>query len=237
MEQSVIMAFSVIPEPDLERLQLSWGIRSFRKGQLVYSEGRVIDEVLVVVTGHLLSYRLTTEGKSCTLRTIGAGDFIGEEDLLDGKGTEGYVKSVTESRCLVIPQNGYEALLLHYPTFARLRFVEMSRRLKTAERMMQELAYSTVKQRILLILTKLASEIGKARSDGLELTFNWSHHDLASMVGSTRETVTNTLSLLQKEGLIKMEGKRMMIAQQASSGVAHIQYGRQDHHSLREFPR
>ena len=222
MNPSVSMAFSAIPEHDLKRLQLNWRVRSFRKGQCVYREGYVIGEVLVVVTGHLLSYRLTTEGKSCTIRTIGEGDLIGEEDLLDGKGTESNVKSVTETRCLVVPKGDYENLLSHYPTFARVRLEEMSHRLKTAERMMQELAYSTVKQRILLILSKIGGEIGKVRADGVEFTLNWSHHELASMVGSTRESVTNTLSLLQKEGLIKIEGKRMTITQQASSDGTHV---------------
>lgn len=223
MNRSVIMAFSAIPDHDLERMQLGWRVRSFRKGQFVYCEGNVIGEVLVVVTGHLLSYRLTTEGKSCTIRTIGKGDFIGEENLLGGNVTESYVKSVTDSRCLVVPKGDYENLLCHYPTFARARLEEMSHRLKTAERMMQEIAYSTVKQRILLILTKIGSEIGKVRSDGVEFTLNWSHHELASMIGSTRETVTSNLSLLQKEGLIKIEGKRMTITQQASLDGAHMQ--------------
>jgi CRP/FNR family transcriptional regulator len=123
----------------------------------------------------------------------------------------------------VVPKGDYENLLCHYPTFARARLEEMSHRLKTAERMMQEIAYSTVKQRILLILTKIGCEIGTVRSDGVEFTLNWSHHELASMIGSTRETVTSNLSLLQKEGLIKIEGKRMTITQQASLDGAHMQ--------------
>ncbi len=211
MNLSVLMAFSAIPERDLERLQLSWSGRSFRKGDFVYLEGNAIGEVLVVLTGQFILYRLTTEGKSCTIRTLGEGDFIGEEDLLGGNVTESYVKSVTESRCLAIPKSDYENLLAHYPTFARVRLEEMSNRLKTAEKMMQEIAYSTVKQRILLILTKIGYEIGNVRADRVEFTLNWSHQDLASMIGSTRETVTSTLSLLQKEGLVKIEGKRMTI--------------------------
>ena len=217
MNLSVIMAFSAIPKHDLDQLQLSWSVKSVHKSHFVYLEGNAIDEVLVVLTGQFIIYRVTPEGKSCTIRTIGEGDFIGEEDLLDGNVTESYVKSVTESRCLVIPKRDYENLLSHYPTFARVRLEEMSTRLKMAERMMQEIAYSTVKQRILLILTKIAHEIGTVQADRLEFRWNWSHQELASMIGSTRETVTSTLSLLQKEGLVKIEGKKMTIIQHTSS--------------------
>lgn len=220
---SVSGAFSAIPEHDVERLRLGWSVRSFRKGEFIYRGGNVVREVLVVVTGQVMIYRLTAEGKLCTIRTLGAEDFIGEEDLLEGGVTESYGKSVTQSRCLAVPQSDYEYLLSHYPTFARTRLHVMSTRLKTAERMMQEIAYSTVKQRILLILTKIGNEIGQIHGDELEFTLNWSHHELASMIGSTRETVTTTLALLQKEGLITITGKRMTITPQASLDGAHMQ--------------
>lgn len=192
-------------------LQSNWSVRPFLKDSFVYHEGTLVTEIFVVLRGQFIIYRLTAEGKSCTVRTLFEGEFIGEEDLLYGTRTEGYVQSVVDSECLVIPRDEYDNLILHYPMFARSRLVDLSKRLKSTERMMQEIAYSTVKQRLILILTKIGCEIGQNNSDDVKFTLDWSHQDLASMIGSTRETVTSTLSVLQKEGIVKIEGKKIVI--------------------------
>jgi Mn-dependent DtxR family transcriptional regulator len=62
------------------------------------------------------------------------------------------------------------------------------------------------------LLLELAEDYGKQNGTEIDLTIKLSHQDLASIIGSTRETVTVTLGQLQAEGLIKVGRRRISLA-------------------------
>lgn len=211
IDLSSIDSFREIPEKHVMDLQNKCKLKDYSKGNFLYHAADSIDGIFVVLKGQFISYRLTPEGKPCTVRIFSKGDFIGEEDFLSGSARDAYVESTLDSQCFLIQKKDYENLLITFPQFSRSRLEILCKRLKETEKMMQEIAYSTLKKRLLLFLTKIGEEIGDSTSDEIKFILGWSHQELASMIGSTRESVTNTISLLQRDGILKFDGKELSI--------------------------
>lgn len=204
-------SFPRIPEEHVLDLHNKCKLKNYSKGNFLYHDGDSVDEIFVVLKGQFISYRLTLEGKPCTVRIFSENDFIGEEDLLSGKARDAHVESTLDSQCLLIPKKDYEDLLINFPEFSYVRLETLCIRLKETEKMMQEIAYSTLKKRLILFLTKIGEEIGDNTFDEIKFYLGWSHQEIASMIGSTRESVTNTFSLLQREGILTINGKELSI--------------------------
>jgi len=89
---------------------------------------------------------------------------------------------------------------------------ELSRRLLFAQGKIKDLALSDVKTRTAAVLLKLLEQQGVEYSKGsVALSLDFSRQDLAALVGTTRETVTRTLSALKKDGIIEIDGHQIAI--------------------------
>ena len=84
-------------------------------------------------------------------------------------------------------------------------------RLRGLVSIIEELSFTTVRHRLLALLLREASEKGKKTTLGIEFTLTTSNQELAFQIGTVRELVSRNLSRLQAAGLLKMEGKRVII--------------------------
>ncbi len=116
-----------------------------------------------------------------------------------------------------INQNGYRYSfqcwtidLLRENFKIALHFIEIiSTRLKEVEEMMEHMAYGSVRKRLLFLLHKLSEKFGSGTTqEWIELEVKLTHQELASMMGSIRETVSEQLTQLAAEGIVSKEGLR-----------------------------
>src|SRR3990172_10217204 len=84
-------------------------------------------------------------------------------------------------------------------------------RLKQAEETIESLAFRDVPERLALLLMRLAEAYGEPHGGGRRLALRFTHQDLASMIGATRETVTNVLHRFRDDGLITVEDRHIVI--------------------------
>ncbi|MCL5671114.1 MAG: helix-turn-helix domain-containing protein [Acidobacteria bacterium] len=75
----------------------------------------------------------------------------------------------------------------------------------------EELSFTTVQHRLAAYLLLEAHNKGQRTARGVEFTLTISHHDLASRIGTVRELVSRNLSRLQAAGLIKLDGRTVVI--------------------------
>src|SRR3990172_7941202 len=84
-------------------------------------------------------------------------------------------------------------------------------RLKQAEETIESLAFRDVPERLALLLVRLAEAYGEPHGQGRRLALRFTHQDLASMIGATRETVTNVLTKFRDDGLIAIDERHIVI--------------------------
>ena len=183
----------------------------FPKRTAVFDQGDPTRLVYLVKRGKIRIARLTPDGKDVTVAVLGAGDIFGEETLFDKGPRMTHATCMEETLVCTARADDLFALLSNDPTLALNVAKILSDRLVDASATMEDLAYAKVTDRLMHLFLRLAHEHGVETPDGVVLDVRLTHADIASLVGSTRETVSLEMSNLAKAKRIAYDDRRITI--------------------------
>jgi CRP/FNR family transcriptional regulator len=84
-------------------------------------------------------------------------------------------------------------------------------RLRRLVGIIEELSFTTIRQRLISVLLRLAETEGRQTQRGIEFQLPASHQELASQLGTVRELVSRNLTRLQAEGLIDVDARQIVV--------------------------
>jgi CRP/FNR family transcriptional regulator, cyclic AMP receptor protein len=151
------------------------------------------------------------DGREAVLALLTEGDFFGEMSLLDGDPRSATVRVTTDARLLHIRREAFVNLLREYPDIAIGMLAELSLRLRQANRRIEALALMPVNGRVAAALIQIADTHGVRLKGQLFLRERPTQAEIAELACTTRETVSRVLGQLQKDGIINVEGREMVI--------------------------
>jgi CRP-like cAMP-binding protein len=181
------------------------------KGAPVYLPVDASDAVYLVAVGRIKICHLTSEGKQSTLAFVDAGELFGESAVFNDGPREEYAEALKDSTVLRIPADRFSGFVRENADLAMGFAHLVSHRRQLVERRLKNLLYVSSRDRLSHLLLELSEKYGQAENGSLHLATGLSHQDLASMIGSTRETVTLGLGELQAEGLIKLGRRKITL--------------------------
>jgi CRP/FNR family transcriptional regulator len=188
----------------------------YPKRARVFDQGDPTRVVFLIKRGKVRITRLTADGKDVTVAVLGAGDIFGEETLFDDVPRTTHAVCIEESLLCTAQAEDLFALLSRNPILALNVAKILNERLLDASATMEDLAYARVPDRIMNLFERLAAEHGVAAPDGGTLVdVRLTHADIASLIGSTRETVSLEMAALIKSGRIAWDGKHVTLPHQA----------------------
>jgi CRP-like cAMP-binding protein len=129
---------------------------------------------------------------------VKAGDFFGETALLDDELYEASVIAMDDSRLLMLQRDDFRRCITEMPGMAFGLLRALCARLREADHKIGGLILLDVTGRVAHLLLELA-----ARGDGENTGEVPTHQVIAQMVGSSRETVSRTMSSLVSQGFIE----------------------------------
>ena len=170
--------------------------------------------IYFLIEGKVQLYRISFSGKKLVTAILGPGSFFGEMSVV-GRGIHStFAESVDNCLISVMGRQDFVGILHSKPQVA-LRFVEaMGSRMNTLEANLEDLAFKNVPSRLASLLLRSAEEQGRA----VEVN-GFSHQDLGEMLGSYRETVTQTLNEFKANGLIDIGRKHITLLDRGSLEV------------------
>src|SRR6202163_3687735 len=184
------------------------------RGTRVFDQGDTTRVVYVVKRGAVRIARETADGKDVTVALLGAGDFFGEETLFDDRPRTTVAVVMEDALLCTVKADDLFALLARDPGLALNVAKMLSTRLDDARATMEDLAYARLGDRILHLYRKLAAETGVAVDGGTRVELRLTHADVASLVGSTRETVSVELAKLVDAGRLRLDGRAVIVPQE-----------------------
>jgi CRP/FNR family transcriptional regulator, cyclic AMP receptor protein len=181
------------------------------RGTRVFDLGDTTRIVYVVKRGTVRIARETPDGKDVTVALLGAGDFFGEETLFGDRPRTTVAVVVEDALLCTVRADDLFALLAEDPQLALNVAKVVSGRLDDARATMEDLAYARVGDRIVHLYRKLAAEHGVPVAGGTRVDLRLTHADVASLVGSTRETVSAEIAKLVDAGRLRVEGRAVVV--------------------------
>ncbi len=183
----------------------------YRNRSLVFGQGDIGRLVYLVKTGKVRIARATEDGKEITIAILGPGALFGEE-LLFCEGVRSTFATCLEDSLLCMARAAdLYGLLTHHPLLAINVAKYLQEQRDDAMSIAEDFAYLKVPERLLKLFEKLALEFGVASTDGTLIDIQLTHANIASLVGSTRETVSLEMTHMARDGRIEMLGRRILM--------------------------
>ena len=208
--QSVSL-FWDLTEKELGYISEKMVLRHYETGQMILLEASEGEQCFFVTEGSVKITRLSKEGREVILAILNDGDFFGEMSLLDGESRSANVIALDDTKVLTLNRNDFLLVIKEYPQIAIQLLKEMALRLRKSDRQIASLSLSDAEKRIALCILRIAEEQGVIQKGHVSIPKAPIQQDIANMSGTSRETVSRALKLLEKEGFIQRNGRELLI--------------------------
>ena len=185
--------------------------KHFENGNYIFLEDSEGEQCFFVLEGSVKVTRLSKDGREVILAMLNEGDFFGEMSLLDGESRSANVIALEKTKVLTLDRNDFIAVVNDYPQIAVQLLKELARRLRKSDRQIASLSLSDAEKRIALCIIRFADEQGVILNGKVSIPKTPIQQDIANMAGTSRETVSRALGLLEKEDLIERNGRELII--------------------------
>jgi CRP/FNR family transcriptional regulator, cyclic AMP receptor protein len=203
--------FSGLSQGELAFLAQHAVPRRYSAGEIVFGEGEPCTGLYVVESGHIRIFKTSVNGREQVLSIDGPGSSVAELPVFDGGNYPASVAVVDDATLLFVSKQDFQALCLAHPHVALKVLRVVGARLRRLVGIIEELSFTTVRHRLASFLLRLAQKEGKRNDQGIEIELPVSNQELAAQIGTVRELVSRNLSRLQAEGLLKMDGRSVII--------------------------
>ncbi|MBA2522233.1 MAG: Crp/Fnr family transcriptional regulator [Solirubrobacterales bacterium] len=199
---------------ELERIAQVAIPRSFPKGSRVFHEGDRSDASYVIRSGEVRVTREHSDGRAIALATLGPGELVGELAMLDGGVRSASVEALTDIELLAVSATDMKGLLERNADITTKLVVALAQRLRETNERISRQSFQTVPSRVAGVLSQLVSaDNAEQGRDGVTIRMNQS--DLAQLAGTSRESVSRFLAVLERAGVVRVGRGRVTIFEPA----------------------
>ncbi|OKL41519.1 Crp/Fnr family transcriptional regulator [Pontibacter flavimaris] len=195
---------------ELEELSANKSSCLYRKGQVIFNEGSKPAGLHCVHSGKVKVCKMGSDGKEQIIRLAKPGDVIGYRALMADSNYSASAVAMDDAVVCFVPKSHFMDLIHENMDFSNGLMKLLSKALGNAEERMTQLAYKPVRERLaeaLLLLQKTYQQGGSEEN----FTIAISREDLASIVGTAKETTIRLLSELKEEQIISTKGSSITI--------------------------
>lgn len=189
---------------------------TINKGELIFQEGDRGEGFYIVAQGKIKVFKISFEGKEQILHIYGPGHTFGEVPVFQGKNFPASAMALEPSTILFLPRQAFVQQIEKSPALAMNMLADLSRRLREFTIQIENLSLKEVPARLAAYILTLTQEQSmghpqKKQSFSAKVSLPVSKVQLASLIGTTPETISRGLKKMEQAGFIKTQGKQILI--------------------------
>lgn len=188
---------------------------------IVVRQGDPLECLFLVTSGAVRLSSVTREGREIVVGLLGTGELFGESALLD-RPSPVQARVVGTTDLVTLPLSHLRDVFRHHPSTAEELLRLVASRLHRTSRALEESLTGDVPTRLSSRLRDLAETHGAPTPDGVRILVPLTREELARMVGTSRESVSRTLVGMAGRGLVRTEGRTVVIPDPAALGDAIV---------------
>jgi len=203
--------FSSLSQPELQLLAKRTVRKLFNSGELLFSEGEPCNGLNIISRGRVRIFKTSASGREQVLAVEKPGGLIAEIPVFDGGPYPASAAAIEDTEIAFISRRDFQAYCLEHPEVALKVLAVVGARLRRLVAIIEELSFTTIRQRLVAMLVRLAQTEGKKTARGVEFVLPSSHQELANQLGTVRELISRNLTRLQAEGLLEVESRQIVV--------------------------
>lgn len=235
MVLSLVDIFDGLSPEEISAMEWKRITTSIKKGEVFFTPMDLAETLFVLRAGSVRIYRKSPDGRELTLAIIQSGTVFGEMVLTGQRLQNSYAEALESSEVAAMCRADVERLILDKPRVG-LQFVHLlSDRLAAYETRMEALGLKEVPARLASLIHRLIEEQGVRTSEGYKLSVRYTHDQLATMIGSTRASITRAVALLREKGVIETRRRYIYVGdletlEEATHDAFHGTEDESEHH-------
>lgn len=203
-----IPLFAELNDDEMGKVKANLRVKCFARHETVIQKGSVGDSLLILLSGNLQAIDVTEDGRIVGLRMLSEGDFFGEIAVIQGSVRSASVIALSKSLVAFLPSEITMHLFSHSPSVAQHVLRRLAAKIQQDSQFRTLLSIHNTSKRIYTFLVMMKEK----KSGNLEVVENLpTHQDIASIINTSRETVTRALLILAQQGIIQKDLRRLII--------------------------
>jgi CRP/FNR family transcriptional regulator, cyclic AMP receptor protein len=202
--------FCSAPAAELQALAAASRVRTFRRGQVLFSADDPGDTLIMVVSGRVKVVVRSADGSELTLTIIQPGGVFGELSVADGGSRSADAEILEESELLIVPRAVIQDVCSRVPSVAQALTVSLAAMLRRLTEATSDLVFLDLPRRMAKVL------LSQPRGDDGVIRPGLSQEELARQAGATRQSVNAALRGFERRGWITMNGRAVTVKQPAT---------------------
>jgi CRP-like cAMP-binding protein/CheY-like chemotaxis protein len=177
--------------------------RRYEKKHVIYYEGEEPNYLFFLEKGKVRTFKVHADGKEYAMSLVNAGEFFGANSIMENTRYMDSAEAMSESKICRIPRRDFEQLLSHDHEVGTAFIKLLSKSFHEQEEKLLSQAYDTVLKRTSNAILELKDKFGKEPE--IPFLIDISRQDLASMVGTSSESISRSLAEFKSEGFISVD--------------------------------
>lgn len=203
--------FAALSDEQLAQVHKHAIERIYRKGMVIFMEGDTGEGFHYIKSGKVKIVKISDDGREHIIHILGPGDIFAGVVLFNQQPYPATAVTLEDSLIGIIRNSDMEQLASSNNQLVMQLIKAINQRLLYAQHKITNLALHDVTARTAEVILRLGREQGQQQGDKIAVALKLSRQELASLVGTTRETVTRTLSALKKDKMIDFNGHTIII--------------------------
>lgn len=205
---------AALSEADRARIEAHGDARSYNRGELIFQQGDPHDGVIIIESGLVRSFYVAPQGREITLAYWRPGAFVGGPDVFGGGRHIWAAEAARNTDVMHLPGAGLRALAREVPDLALGIIDALAYKARCYSSLAQMLGTRTFGERLAHVLLHMMQIHGVPETDpgrGTAIAASFTHAEIATLIGATRQWVTISLNRLQKQGALEQKRGVMRI--------------------------
>jgi CRP/FNR family transcriptional regulator len=203
--------FGGLDESEREMVARRARKKHFEAGELLFQEGDRCLGLHIVAAGRVRIFKSSPSGREQVLAIEGPGSTVAELPVFDGGNYPASAIAVDPTEIMFLPREEFRAFCLERPEVALKVLAAVGSRLRRLVDLIEELSFTTVRQRLAVQLVRLAKTSASKTDEGVAFDLPDSHQEMAHKMGTVRELVSRNLTRLAAEGMLKLDGRHILV--------------------------
>ena len=185
--------------------------RRYQRGAAIFRQGDPAKQMSLIKAGRVRLSKLTENGIETTLDVRKAGDFLGENMLIENADFPVSAWCIEDSLICGFTKESFERLVLDHPKIGLQVIKNLSTRIAWLTERIGSMSLTHLEDRLYRVLVNVAREHGVRDKNSLMIQFPLTHEDLSFLVGAHRVSITRALKSLTESGKISRRGKTVSV--------------------------
>src|SRR5690625_3030339 len=187
--------FKTLEKHEMEPIVEIAGSKKYKTGTMIFMQDEPITDVYFIQEGKINIYKTDYEGKEQIVNVLQKDDMFPHQGFFRKGNYPAYAEILEDATLINIPILSFENFLLTNPEISIKVFRVLSEIIIDLQKRLEEKILYNVYEQIILLLLRLAKKNGKLiDEDRSRFTVHLTNRELANMIGSSRETISRTLT-------------------------------------------